>query len=85
MAILLVPGFMADETLWRDLEAPLERFGPLYYADLRHDTSIAAMARRALDTAPPSFLLIGFSMGSYDAREIARLAPERVRAPGPRP
>jgi hypothetical protein len=23
MAILLVPGFMADETLWRDLEAPI--------------------------------------------------------------
>jgi hypothetical protein len=28
MAILLVPGFMADETLWRDLEAPLARFAP---------------------------------------------------------
>jgi pimeloyl-ACP methyl ester carboxylesterase len=28
MPILLVPGFMADETLWRDLEAPLARFAP---------------------------------------------------------
>jgi pimeloyl-ACP methyl ester carboxylesterase len=77
---LLVPGFMADETLWRDLEAPLARFAPLHYADLRHDASIEAMARRALDAAPPSFLLVGFSMGGYVAREIARLAPERVRA-----
>jgi pimeloyl-ACP methyl ester carboxylesterase len=80
MSLLLVPGFMADETLWRDLEAPLARFAPLHYADLRHDSSIEAMARRALDAAPPSFLLVGFSMGGYVAREIARLAPERVRA-----
>jgi pimeloyl-ACP methyl ester carboxylesterase len=52
----------------------------LHYADLRHDSTIAAMAQRALDAAPPSFVLIGFSMGGYVAREIARLAPERVRA-----
>jgi pimeloyl-ACP methyl ester carboxylesterase len=80
MSLLLVPGFMADETLWRDLEAPLAPFAPLYHADLRHDSSIEAMARRALDAAPPSFLLVGFSMGGYVARDIARLAPERVRA-----
>ena len=80
MSLLLVPGFMADETLWRDLEAPLARFAPLHYADLRHDSSIEAIARRALDTAPPSFLLVGFSMGGYVARDIARLAPRRVRA-----
>ena len=80
MSLLLVPGFMADDTLWQALAAPLARFAPLQYADLRHDSSIEAMARRALATAPPSFLLAGFSMGGYVAREIARLAPERVRA-----
>jgi pimeloyl-ACP methyl ester carboxylesterase len=80
MSLLLVPGFMADETLWRDLEAPLARFAPVHHADLRHDTSIEAMARRALEAAPPSFLLVGFSMGGYVARDIARLAPGRVRA-----
>jgi pimeloyl-ACP methyl ester carboxylesterase len=80
MSLLFVPGFMADETLWRDLEAPLARFAPIHHADLRHDTTIEAMARRALEAAPPSFLLVGFSMGGYVAREIARLAPERVRA-----
>jgi pimeloyl-ACP methyl ester carboxylesterase len=80
MAILLVPGFMADETLWQDLLPRLENFGPVLHADLRHDTSIEAMARRALDAAPEHFLLVGFSMGGYVAREIARLAPGRVRA-----
>lgn len=80
MAILLVPGFMADETLWNDMLPALERFGPIVHADLRHDTSVEAMARRVLETAPPTFLLVGFSMGGYVARAIARQAPERVRA-----
>lgn len=80
MAILLVPGFMADETLWNDMLPALARFGPIVHADLRHDTSVEAMARRVLETAPPAFLLVGFSMGGYVARAIARQAPDRVRA-----
>jgi pimeloyl-ACP methyl ester carboxylesterase len=80
MALLLVPGFMADDTLWSDMTAALARFGPILHADLRHDASVNAMAQRALADAPPSFLLVGFSMGGYVAREMARLAPERVRA-----
>jgi pimeloyl-ACP methyl ester carboxylesterase len=80
MSILLVPGYMADETLWDDVACRLARFGPLVHADLRHDSSIEAMAVRALADAPRHFTLVGFSMGGYVAREIARLAPERVRA-----
>ncbi len=80
MAILLVPGFMADEALWDDMVPALARFGPVVHADLRHDTSVEAMAHRVLATAPPTFLLVGFSMGGYVARAIARQAPERVRA-----
>jgi pimeloyl-ACP methyl ester carboxylesterase len=81
MSILLVPGFMADETLWSDLLPRLAPFGPVAYADLRHDTTIEAMAQRALAAIDaPTFLLVGFSMGGYVARAIARLAPERVRA-----
>ena len=75
MALLLVPGFMADETLWNDMTGALARFGPILHADLRHDTSVEALARRALAAAPPSFVLVGFSMGGYVARDIARLAP----------
>jgi pimeloyl-ACP methyl ester carboxylesterase len=80
MSILLVPGYMADETLWDDVLAALDKFGPVLHADLRHDSSIEAMAARALADAPDSFILVGFSMGGYVAREIARLAPGRVRA-----
>ena len=80
MSILLVPGYMADETLWDDVLEPLRKFGPVAHADLRHDSTIEAMAVRALADAPPGFILVGFSMGGYVAREIARRAPERVRA-----
>jgi len=80
MTILLVPGYMADDTLWDDVAGPLERFGPLLHADLRHDPTIEAMAARAVADAPERFILVGFSMGGYVAREIVRLAPERVQA-----
>ena len=71
---------MLDETLWDDVTKGLDQFGPLVHADLRHDATIEAMASRALANAPCSFILVGFSMGGYVAREIARLAPGRVRA-----
>ena len=71
---------MTDESLWSDMLPALQPFSPIVHADMRHDDSIAAMARRALETAPPEFLLVGFSLGGYVARDIARLAPERVRA-----
>lgn len=80
MALLLIPGYMLDDTLWDDMRERLAPFGPLTHADLRHDSTLEAMARRALASAPPYFTLIGFSMGGYVAREIVRQAPERVRA-----
>lgn len=80
MAILFIPGYMLDETLWDDVIKPLGKFGPVVHVDLRHDATIEAFATRALADAPPRLILVGFSMGGYVAREIARLAPERVQA-----
>lgn len=76
--LLLLPGLLCDARLWRD---PLEALGDLaeaQVADLTLDDSVAAMARRALATAPPRFALAGLSMGGYVALEIMRQAPERV-------
>ncbi|TWB09538.1 pimeloyl-ACP methyl ester carboxylesterase [Rhizobium sp. ERR 1071] len=58
----------------------LRVYGPAFHADLSKDASIADMARRALASTPSNFVLIGFSMGGYVAREIVRQAPERVSA-----
>lgn len=79
MALVFVPGFMLDEDLWRDVQPALQPFTPLFYADMSKDSSIEALVDRALAEAPPLFSLIGFSMGGYVAREMARRAPERVQ------
>ncbi|NHB77621.1 RraA family protein [Rhodobacter sp. M37P] len=39
---------------------------------------MAALARSALDAAPPRFALAGLSMGGIVAMEVVRQAPERV-------
>lgn len=80
MAMILVPGFMLDADLWRDVEPGLARFGPISHADLSEGATLQDMARRVLAEAPPTFILLGFSMGGYVAREIVRQAPERVTA-----
>ena len=76
--MLLMPGFMADDTLFDAMDEALAPFGPLVKTDLGADKSIEAMAQRILATAPARFICAGFSMGGYVAREIARTAPDRV-------
>jgi pimeloyl-ACP methyl ester carboxylesterase len=77
--LLFLPGLLCDERLWRDQAAALGDVADPQIADLTLDDSVAAMARRALDGAPPRFALAALSMGGYVAFEILRQAPERVR------
>ncbi|AFL53373.1 pimeloyl-ACP methyl ester carboxylesterase [Sinorhizobium fredii] len=79
MTILLVPGFMLDGDLWRDLRPELEQFGSIVDVDTTRDASIEDMAARAIASVDGPLLPIGFSMGGYVAREIARRAADRVR------
>ena len=74
--LVLLPGLICDERLWRDVIAGLEARSVV--ADLTQDESIAAMAARTLAAAPARFALAGLSMGGYVALEIMRQAPERV-------
>lgn len=78
MAVVLIPGFMLDRDLWSEIEPALVSFGHLIHSDPCAGSSIEEMARLALEAAPRHFILIGFSMGGYIAREIVRMAPERV-------
>lgn len=80
MTLLFVPGFMADRGLWDDVVAALQPKEPVAFFDLDQGDSIDDMARRALDGAPDDFDLVGFSMGGYVARAMARLAPARVKS-----
>jgi len=78
MDVVLVPGFMTDDWLWGAVAEEFGTIGTLFYANLGLDGSVEAFADRTLAEAPARFLLVGFSMGGYIAREMARLAPDRV-------
>lgn len=80
MTLLLIPGFMADATLWDAMTDDLAPFGPLVATDLSRGEDIESMAAAILSDAPERFVAVGFSMGGYVARELARAAPDRVRA-----
>lgn len=76
--LLLLPGLLCDAALWRGQSEDLADIAGPSVADLTHDDSVTAMARRVLAMAPPRFALAGLSMGGYVALEIMRQAPERV-------
>ncbi|MEP6832534.1 MAG: alpha/beta fold hydrolase [Gemmatimonas sp.] len=76
--LLLLPGLLCDEWLWHAQVKALDDIAEPMVADLTQDDTIAGMAKRALDWAPPVFALAGLSMGGYVAFEIMRQAPHRV-------
>jgi pimeloyl-ACP methyl ester carboxylesterase len=76
--LVLLPGFMCDADLWRDMVPDLEKLGPPQFGNVYSDDSLEGMARRVLDDAPKRFVLVGFSMGGFVARVLTLMAPERV-------
>ncbi|KQZ44288.1 alpha/beta fold hydrolase [Duganella sp. Root1480D1] len=78
--LVLIPGYMLDDALWDGMLPFLPPELPLHFASLAEGDSIATMAHAVLATCPPQFTLLGFSMGGYVAREIVRIAPQRVQA-----
>ncbi|HEX7849303.1 MAG TPA: alpha/beta fold hydrolase [Sphingomonas sp.] len=77
LPIVLISGQLLTRDFWAPLEARLaER--TIVYADNQRDDTIAGMATRLLDAAPPRFHLVTHAMGGFVAFEIMRRAPERV-------
>jgi pimeloyl-ACP methyl ester carboxylesterase len=75
---LLLPGLSVTSRLYEAQIPALWQLGPVMIADHRRDDSIAAIARRVLNDAPPHFSLVGLSMGGYVAFELLRQAPQRI-------
>ncbi len=75
---VLIPGRFCTPLCFEAQTTALWAFGPVTVADHQRDDSIAAIARRILADAPPTFALAGLSMGGYVALEILRQAPQRV-------
>jgi pimeloyl-ACP methyl ester carboxylesterase len=75
---LLLPGLLASARLYAAQIPVLWQFGPVMVADHRREDSMAGIARRILEQAPPRFALLGLSMGGYIAFEVLRQARARV-------
>lgn len=74
--LLLLPGMMCDERLWkRQIEALDVN---CFVADLMSHDDIPEMAKAILDMAPDSFAAAGLSMGGIVAFELWRRAPQRI-------
>jgi pimeloyl-ACP methyl ester carboxylesterase len=76
--LVLLPAMLTDAGLWRRQRDALAGCGRVETLDLVGEQSVAAMADRVLDVAPPSFALGGLSLGGMVAMEVALRAPERV-------
>jgi pimeloyl-ACP methyl ester carboxylesterase len=71
---------MLDQAMWDDLVAYLPATWTIHRATLAGGNSIQEIARHIVENSPERFVLIGFSLGGYVAREIAGRFPERVTA-----
>jgi pimeloyl-ACP methyl ester carboxylesterase len=76
--ILLIPGINATPRAFQEQLETFWQFGPVTIADQRGASTMSDIAEQILASAPPTFILGGFSMGGYVALEIMRQAPERV-------
>lgn len=77
-SLVLVPGLLCTQDLWRDQITGLADTANITVADHTQDDTMPAIARRILETAPPKFALAGLSMGGCVVLEMMRQAPERV-------
>jgi len=78
--LVLLPGFMLDETLWDEVVPLLQWEAPVHRLPLGPGTTTEEIARSVAAAAPERFVLVGFSLGGYIARKVAELFPERVVA-----
>lgn len=76
--LVLLPGLLCDERLWKPQAEALSDVADIIIADMTRDETMSGMASRGIESAPETFALAGLSMGSYVALEIMRAAPERV-------
>jgi pimeloyl-ACP methyl ester carboxylesterase len=76
--LVLLPGLLNTRRVFEHQIEALSDVADCIVPELwQHDT-IGAMAEATLAMAPPSFALVGFSMGGYVAFEILRRAGDRV-------
>ena len=76
--LVLVPGLLCDETVWRPQVDALSDIADVAVPVLSDRSSITEMAEGVLDAVDGAFALAGHSLGGRIALEAVRLAPERI-------
>ena len=77
-SLILIPGLLCNQALWRNQISGLAGRADIRVADITRQRTISEMAVAVLETAPASFSLAGFSLGSQVALEIMRIGKHRV-------
>src|SRR4051812_44318734 len=76
--LVMLPGLLNTRRLFEHQIADLADIADVIVPELWHHDTVGAIAQDILDSAPPKFALLGFSMGGYVAFEILRRALDRV-------
>lgn len=76
--LLLIPGLMCNETVWRPVVPLIAQAATCQVVDHGEANTLPLMAQQVLRKAPARFALAGHSMGARVAIEVFRQAPERV-------
>jgi pimeloyl-ACP methyl ester carboxylesterase len=77
-SLMLLPGFLCDEAVWKDQMEALSDIAECTCIDWGLLDSIVGMAEAVLRAAPARFSMAGHSMGGRVAFQVYRLAPQRV-------
>jgi pimeloyl-ACP methyl ester carboxylesterase len=81
-SIVFLSGLLCNETVWEDISKELQNDYEILIISFQGCDSIEMMAKKVLDLAPSSFILIGHSMGGRVALEVFNQASNRVKALG---
>lgn len=76
--LILVPGLLCTADLYAAQRAGLADVADMTVARHTGHSTVAAIAKEILASAPPKFAACGLSMGGYIVFELVRQAPERV-------
>ncbi|MCH2095070.1 MAG: alpha/beta hydrolase [Rhodobacteraceae bacterium] len=76
--LILLPGMMCDARLYGPQIAEFSGLHALHLAPIGAQDTVEKLAADILRDAPPSFALVGLSMGGIVAMEVLRQAPDRV-------